>query len=215
MCSTATARSCTKNMEPKSKIAILGGSFNPPHNGHVHLLNAFRENMHFDKVLILPAGIPPHKQAAELAAGEHRLAMCRLAFPDAEVSDIEVKTGGKNYTADTLEIFKRQYPQAQLYFIMGTDMLLSFASWRDPERIVRNAVLLCDCRDEKTSAAQLREFAKTKLHLSSEQCIISDVVPLPLSSTQVRDACRRGESITALVPPAVAEYIKKEGLYGG
>ena len=213
MCSTATARSCTKNMEPKSKIAILGGSFNPPHNGHVHLLNAFRENMHFDKVLILPAGIPPHKQAADLAAGEHRLAMCRLAFPDAEVCDIEVKTSGKNYTADTLEILKRQYPQAQLYFIMGTDMFLSFGTWRDPARILKNATLLCIPRDGKTDAAALRGFARENLHLSDAQYVIGDVCPLEISSSDIRAKRKAGESIAQLVPTAVEAYIKEEGLY--
>ena len=203
-----------KKMVKKDKIAIFGGTFNPPHNGHVHLLKAFCDEIDFDKILIVPAAVLPHKNAPDLAAGEQRLQMCRLAFPAAEVCDIEVKNGGKNYTADTLEALKRVYPDSQFYFIMGTDMLLSFNSWRDPERILKNADLLCDARDETTSVRELRTFAKLMLGLREDQFIISDALPLPLSSTEVREKCRRGESIADLVPPAVAAYIEKEGLYG-
>ena len=191
----------------------MGGTFNPPHNGHVHLLEAFQNAMDFDKILIVPVAIPPHKEAHDLAAPEHRLKMCELAFPAAEVCDIEMRNGGKNYTADTLEQLKQVYPDSQFYFIMGTDMLLSFNRWRDPQRILKNAILLCDARDDTTSVRELRNFAKLVLGLREEQFIISEAAPLPLSSTEVRRKCHRGESIADLVPPAVAAYIRKEGLY--
>ena len=210
MCCTDTVKNYMKQQPKKDKIAILGGTFNPPHNGHLHLLKAFENAMDFDKILIIPAAIPPHKEAPDLAAPEHRLNMCKLAFPTAEVCDIEIKNGGKNYTADTLEQLKEIYPDAQFYFIMGTDML---NTWRDPQRILKNAILLCDARDDTTSVRELRNFAKLMLGLREEQFIISDVQPLPLSSTEVREKCRRGESIADLVPPAVAEYIQKERLY--
>ena len=202
-------------MAKKDNIAILGGTFNPPHNGHVHLLRAFSERMHFDKILIVPAAIPPHKQAKDLAPAEHRLAMCRLAFPDAEICDVEIKNGGINYTADTLEKLKTVYPESVFYFIMGTDMFLSFGSWKDPERILKNAVLLCEGRDKKTDAAALRQFAAEELHLSDRQYIISDVLPLEISSTDIRSRLKNGESIAHFVPPAVEQYIAKEGLYVG
>ena len=202
-----------KKKKKKDKIAILGGTFNPPHNGHVHLLEAFQNAMDFDKILIVPVAIPPHKEAHDLAAPEHRLKMCELAFPAAEVCDIEMRNGGKNYTADTLEQLKQVYPDSQFYFIMGTDMLLSFNRWRDPQRILKNAILLCDARDDTTSVRELRNFAKLVLGLREEQFIISEAAPLPLSSTEVRRKCHRGESIADLVPPAVAAYIRKEGLY--
>lgn len=200
-------------MAKKDKIAILGGTFNPPHNGHVHLLRAFSEVMDFDKILIVPTAVPPHKQAPDLAPGEARFDMCRLAFPEAEVCDIELQNGGRNYTADTLEALKKIYPDSVFYFIMGTDMLLSFHHWRDPERITKNAVLLCDARDKKTDAQALRRFAREKLGLDEKQCMISDVLPLELSSSQIRSMCKNGESIEALVPPAVAAYIRERGLY--
>ena len=200
-------------MEKRNKIAVFGGTFNPPHNGHVHLLNAFLQRMHFDKVLIVPTALPPHKKAADLVSGEHRLQMCRLAFPTAEICNIEIKNGGKNYTADTLEHLKNEYPDAVLYFIMGTDMFLSFGSWRDPERILKNATLLCIPRDEKTDAAALRAFASQNLHLNEAQYMVGDVLPLAVSSSEIRAKLKAGESVAQLVPPAVAAYIKQEGLY--
>ena len=168
-------------MAKKDKIAILGGTFNPPHNGHIHLLKAFSEEFDFDKILIIPTAVPPHKEVKELASGEQRLKMCELAFEGCEICDYEIKRGGKNYTADTLEYLKSVYPESRFYFIMGTDMLLSFASWRDPERIIKNAVLLCDSRESRVSADELRRFAKEKLGLDETRCIISDVKPLEIS----------------------------------
>lgn len=201
-------------MEKRDKIAVFGGTFNPPHNGHVHLLRAFSETMHFDKVLIVPCALPPHKNAPDLVAGEQRLRMCELAFPDAQICDIEIQKGGKNYTADTLEALASIYPNAQLYFIMGTDMLMSFNSWHEPERVLKNAVLLCDSRFRNCDAAALRRYAKEQLHLAPAQYIISDVLPIEISSTDIRSRLNNHESIANLVPPAVEAYIAEEGLYG-
>lgn len=200
-------------MAKKDKIAILGGTFNPPHNGHIHLLKAFSEEFDFDKILIIPTAVPPHKEVKELASGEQRLKMCELAFEGCEICDYEIKRGGKNYTADTLDYLKSVYPESRFYFIMGTDMLLSFASWRDPERIIKNAVLLCDSRESRVSADELRRFAKEKLELDETRCIISDVKPLEISSTEVRERIKNGESVEKLLPQRVREYIEKEGLY--
>ena len=200
-------------MAKRDKIAVFGGTFNPPHNGHLHLLEAFRRAVAFDKVLIVPAAIPPHKEVGNLASGEQRVEMCRRAFPDCEICDYEVRRGGKNYTADTLAYLKTLYPQATLYFIMGTDMFLSFASWHEPWRVVQNAVILCQKRDESVSVEQLRRFGKESLGLKEEQFLISEVTPLELSSTAVREAVESGKSIREMVPAAVAEYIEREGLY--
>ena len=200
-------------MAKRSEIAVFGGTFNPPHNGHIHLLKAFESSINFDKILIVPSAIPPHKKAQSLVSGEHRINMCRLAFPEAGICDYEVKRGGKNYTADTLEHLKKLYPDSNLYFIMGTDTLLSFNSWHEPQRILKNAVLLCDLRDDNITAKELEKFALQKLGLKREQFIISEVKPLELSSTEVRDKIKKGEDISSLVPEGVAEYIRKEGLY--
>ena len=200
-------------MAKKDKIAILGGTFNPPHNGHIHLLKAFSEEMDFEKILIIPTAVPPHKKAEQLASGEQRLKMCELAFPDCEICDYEIKRGGKNYTADTLEYLKSIYPDSSFYFIMGTDMLLSFNSWKDPQRVIKNATILCDSRDSSISRQELCRFVKEELGLTQKQCIISDVKPLELSSSEVRQKIKNGESVENLLPKSVLEYIGKEGLY--
>ena len=198
----------------EQSILVFGGTFNPPHLGHANLLEAFRREMNFDKVLILPSAFPPHKEESEHISGEIRAKMCALAFPDCEICDYEIKRGGKNYTADTLEYLKSIYPESKLYFLMGTDMLLSFNQWRDPERIVKNAVLLCACRDGKTKAKELENFALNELGLTKEQFIISEKEPFEMSSSKIRQAVKNKEDISGYVCPEVAEFIRTEGLYG-
>ena len=111
------------------KIGIFGGTFNPVHQGHVHLAQQCVEELKLDKLLVIPTKQPPHKQVQELASGEHRAQMCRLAFaeiPQAQVSEMELHREGKSYTADTLTQLKQQFPQAQFYLIVGGDMFLTF-----------------------------------------------------------------------------------------
>lgn len=198
----------------KKNILIFGGTFNPPHLGHANLLSAFRSEMDFYKVLILPSAYPPHKQESEHISGKIRAKMCALAFPECEICDYEIKRGGKNYTADTLEYLKSIYPESNFYFLMGTDMFLSFNEWRDPERILKNAVLLCACRDGKNKAKELERYAFEELKLKKEQFIISEKEPFEMSSSRIRQALKNKEDISGYVCPEVAEFIKSEGLYG-
>lgn len=129
-----------KMLEPgKRRIGIYGGTFNPPHSGHVHLARTLAQALGLERVLIIPANLPPHKQAHELASGADRMEMCRLAFPDEpfEISGLELSRGGKSYTCDTLAALQKQYGNAEFYLFMGTDMLLSFHQWRNPGEILR------------------------------------------------------------------------------
>ena len=123
----------------EARIGIFGGTFNPPHSGHVHLARTLAKALQLNRVLIIPANLPPHKQAQMLASGADRMQMCRLAFPDTlfEVSDIELSRGGKSYTCDTLAALREKYADASLYLFMGTDMLLTFHQWRAPREILR------------------------------------------------------------------------------
>lgn len=197
----------------KEKILVFGGTFNPPHLGHSNLLAAFKSEMKFDRVLIIPTAYPPHKEEKEHISGEKRLQMCKLAFPDCEICDYEVARGGKNYTADTLEHLKSVYPHSELYFLMGTDMLLSFGEWKEPQRILKNAVLLCACRDGETKARGLENFALNELHLKKEQFLISEKEPFEASSTDIRKALKNKKDISDFVCPEVAQFIEREGLY--
>ena len=123
------------------RIALYGGSFNPPHLGHAEAAYTVYEELKPDKLLIIPDNIPPHKEMEEgCPSAEERLELCRLAFaeiPGAEVSDIEVRREGRSYTADTVELLRAQYPEAELILVMGTDMLLCFEDWYRFEYLIR------------------------------------------------------------------------------
>ena len=138
------------------RIAIYGGSFNPPHCGHVEAAYAVSERLKPDKMLIIPASIPPHK---ELAGGSpepaERLELTKLAFadiPNAEVSDIEILREGKSYSADTLEQLMQLYPGAEFTFVMGSDMLFSFEEWYRFRFLLENMTLGVFCRSEGEDA---------------------------------------------------------------
>ena len=122
------------------RIGVYGGSFNPIHAAHTALLTAFARRLLLDRLLLIPAGIPPHKAAPDLASGADRMEMCRIAAKGftvcpVEVLDIEVRREGKSYTADTLAELKMVYSRNELFLLMGEDMFLTVEKWRQPERI--------------------------------------------------------------------------------
>lgn len=120
------------------KTGIYGGTFNPIHNGHLHIVEEFRRGLGLDRVLLIPTRVPPHKAAPDLASAGERFAMCRLAAqgkPWLELSDIEMRREGKSYTAETLEELSVLYPQDQFYLLMGEDMFLTLGRWYRPETI--------------------------------------------------------------------------------
>ena len=135
-----------------ARIGIFGGSFNPPHLGHILAVREFREKLTLDRVLLIPAATPPHKTlTANSPAADHRLEMTRLAaaeLPFAEVSDIELRREGASYTADTIEALRRVYPQDEFFLLMGTDMFLSFDTWYQPERIAAQATIAVAHRED-------------------------------------------------------------------
>lgn len=199
------------------KIAIFGGTFNPPHMGHIRLVKAFEEQKGFDKVLIIPTYLPPHKQSTQLASCEDRLQMCRLAFsqPVFEISDIEVQRGGKSYTYDTLKQLAKVYKDAQFYLIIGSDMFLTFHEWRMAEEIFDLCTVCAALREDDKSLAELQEYAKKFFPERADKLniVLSDFKPLEVSSTQLRQKIGEGQDVSNLVPKAVLEYINGRGLY--
>lgn len=195
------------------KIGILGGSFNPPHNGHLYLGRRFRELLELDRVLVIPAGIPPHKAEKKLAPDADRLAMCRMMFRDSffTVSDMELRRQGKSYTVDTLAELKRQYPGDELFLLVGADMLLYFDKWYRWQEILQMCTLCAFARDGEHDAAELERYARETL--KSGRVKIADVPAFPASSTQIREALCRGEPVQELLPGDVIAYIQKKGLY--
>lgn len=190
------------------KIGVFGGTFNPPHNGHVRLAKAAVDQLKLDKLLVIPSCIPPHKIAAKLADGHERLEMCRLAFgcdPRFEVSPMELERGSRSYTVETLRELKALYPDSELYFIVGSDMLESFDKWYLWQEILSLSVLCAASREEGYSP-DLSRFGKL-----AERIRIITLDPLEVSSTQIRNSA--GEVSSELLDPKVAAYIREHGLY--
>ena len=193
-----------------SKLGIYGGTFNPVHLGHVHLLRQVKELAGLDRILIMPDRVPPHKEAPDLASSEDRLAMVKLAFDGIdgiEVSELELKREGRSYTYLTIRDLKALYPDAELFLIMGADMLLTFDKWVNYEEILRNATLIAAAREDGEYAALL-EKAKA---LGNAR--ILPTRPLPMSSTDVRLAAKAGSDLSGMVPESVGRYIAEHDLY--
>ena len=197
------------------KLAICGGTFNPIHNGHLHIAKGFCERLGFDRLLLMPASVPPHKLAPHLASAQHRLAMCQLAAESAgfEASDLELRRSGPSYTVDTLQELHGIYPNAELYLIMGADMFLTLEQWYDFATIFQLAKLCVAPRDDQNKQALLRH-AKHLKNLGAKS-FVEDLPLLPVSSTMIRDRRKQGLSIQGLVPEPVNEYILTHDLYGG
>lgn len=196
------------------RIAVFGGTFNPIHNGHIHLAKKFAEVLEAEKVLIIPTNVPPHKRAANLASASDRLAMSRLAVKSDflfEVSDIEIRRGGPSYTSDTLRELKGRFPDDELYLITGEDMFVTLDKWHEPE-VIFSLATVCAAPRSDSGCAVLSEYAE-KLKKQGAKTRIESIKYLPVSSTMVRNAIKNGENILQYVPKAVEQYIHKNHLY--
>lgn len=203
------------------KIGIYGGTFNPPHLGHLVSARFAMEHLGLDKLIFMPAGDPPHKDLPPNAPpAQTRLELVTLAADalllrdKVEVSDLEVRREGKSYTADTLRVLREDYPGDELWLLMGTDMFLSFQSWRKPEEICAMAHIAAFARSEKDTEKMLesqgRYLEKT---FGAKWAVVRLPQVVPVSSTQIRELLAKGEGREYL-PPAVYGAILRKGLYG-
>ena len=202
------------------KIGILGGTFNPPHKGHVKLGLDFAKKLGLDKVLVIPAKTPTHKKAKGLVSSEDRLKMCALAFEDGifEVSDIEIKSDRDSYTVYTLGMLREKYPEGEFYLIIGSDMFLIFDKWYRYEDILSMCTVCVESRESDGNTHTLKKFAKKNLGIDtskSDKIIINEVKPFPVSSTEIRQKIKDGRGVKRLLGEKVTEYIKNRGLYLG
>lgn len=206
------------------KLLLYGGTFDPPHNGHLNNLRAAAACVKPDRVIVMPAGVPPHKRASTTPAAL-RLEMCacfasltreeNTFVPQLEVSDWEIRRaeqGFRNYTVNTLEMLASQNAGAQLYLAVGSDMLLSFDEWRRWQDILKLARLAVVSRSEGDGEA-LRQKAR-QLDASGERILFAPVKALEMSSTALRARLAAGESCEAELPETVRRVILREGLYG-
>lgn len=196
------------------KLGIMGGTFNPIHNGHLFVADTARRELGLDEVRFIPTGDSPHKEHVGVS-GAHRLDMVRLAtagWTGFTVSDMEIRRGGRSYTCDTLRELSKTEPGCELYFIMGGDMLSTFTTWRNPDWIVHYARIVATMRPGDDSARIRRVCDYLRMEYSSEVKILSPTGP-DISSTEIRRRVALGEDISALVPPSVEKYIRENELY--
>ena len=203
------------NGEQPRRIGVLGGTFDPVHNGHLHIAHALRTALDLDRVLWVPAGRPPHKSGQIVSKDRDRLAMLELALagsPHDEISRIDIDRSGPSYTADTLEFLANRFTPARLFFLMGEDSLRDLPSWHDPERILRVAELAVAGRpgveaDLESVASQV-PAVRNRVH-------VVPIEEIAISSSDIRRRVREHQSIAGLVPAPVEAYIQEHGLYAG
>jgi nicotinate-nucleotide adenylyltransferase len=194
-----------------NQMGVLGGTFNPPHRGHLELARHAKSELGLERVLLMPAHSAPHKGDEGDPGPERRLEMCRLAAAGAagiEACGLEIERGGPSYTVDTLRAIHKSHPETELTFIVGADMALTLPRWREPEALVGLAKLAVAGREDGRREDVLRELAP----LAAATTFL-EMPPVEVSSSQVRERVHAGESIAGLVEPAVAEYIAEHGLY--
>lgn len=198
-------------------IGIFGGSFDPVHLGHLLIAEQALNQANLERLIFVPAAIPPHKQEQQLSSPEARVQMLRLAIgghPKFEVDECELKRTGISYTVDTLREFCTRYPDDQLYFLMGADSLAEFHTWKDPQEICKLAIpliverpnappvdyrLLADYAD----AARLKEIQSAAIRS----------LQIEISSTAIRNLARDGKSFRFQTPRAVEQFIIEKRVY--
>ncbi|MDA0577288.1 MAG: nicotinate-nucleotide adenylyltransferase [Verrucomicrobia bacterium] len=201
----------------KSRIGILGGTFNPIHVGHMILAQSALEAYELSSVIFMPCATPAHKGRQALLSGKHRLAMVERAIgwnPFFEVSDVELQRTGVSYAVDTVSVLTRQRPQAQLFFIIGTDTLLELHKWRS----VYDLLALCRFITFGRPGPALDALGAKSLNLDPPwpERLMKDVTAgrlLDVSSTDIRYRVAEGLSIRYLVPPEVEMYIAEHRLF--
>ena len=189
------------------KTGIFGGTFDPPHVGHLIAAQDALETLGLDRVLFIPARLPPHKQKEKVSEAAVRLQMIQAAAggnPNFEVSDVELNRTGPSYTVDTLRELHKQRPGDEFYLLLGVDQVQEFSTWREPDEVRR--------------LARLAMLTRSGIEEAAAGDIVYQTVPVTrvdVSSTLVRQRVTSGKSIRFLVPEAVERIITAEGLYSG
>ena len=200
-------------MSPRRRIGVFGGAFDPPHRGHLALVQSAIEALQLDEVRVLPTGQAWHR-AGPLSEAQDRLAMTRLAFagvPQVRVDDREIRRSGPSYTVDTLTELAAEQPEAALYLLIGDDQRRSLPGWRRIDDICRLAIICAAARDPQV--APWHDGASTARPVAGPPI---QPLPMPLmaiSATDIRERCARQADIASLVSPAVERYIHDHHLY--
>lgn len=197
------------------RIGIFGGSFNPPHNGHLHLAACVHDALQLDEVWLVPAKQPPHKSAAAYAPAEDRLEMCRLAseqYPWMRAEDYELRQDAVSYSYYTVTHFAEEYPDAEFFFLIGGDMLRSFQKWYRWQEILQYTALAAIAREPQEyaelekCAAELRQYGEIYL---------LNVETIAISSTKIRENVQKRQNNSCYLPEKIVQYINERKLYSG
>ncbi|MFZ0039887.1 MAG: nicotinate-nucleotide adenylyltransferase [Solirubrobacteraceae bacterium] len=195
------------------RLGILGGTFNPPHLGHMICAQEAYRELALDRVMLIPTRIPPHKSVEHEPGPEHRLELCRLAVAGDdrfEVSELELERDGPSYTVDTLNVLKSQAPNNELVLIVGGDIAAGLPQWHEPEQVLELATLAVAKR--RGTARGSVETALLELK-GGERARFFQMPRIGISSTMIRRRVSAGQPIRYLVPDAVVDYIRRHRLY--
>jgi nicotinate-nucleotide adenylyltransferase len=198
-----------------ASVGILGGTFNPPHIGHLVCAQEARSQLRLDRVVLMPVHTPPHKAALDDPGPEARLALCQAAIAgddELEISALEIERGGSSYTVDTLRALNGSREGDDLTFIVGGDMASSLPSWREPEAVLELARVAVAEREEH----RRHEIAERlgALRGADERIVFFTMPRLDISSSDIRRRIAEGRPIRWLVPAEVCDEIERRGLYG-
>lgn len=198
------------------RIGIYGGTFDPPHAGHKKYVDELKERLSLDKLIVIPTATPPHKTKSSFSSSEERLEMLKILFgsdADVEVSDMEILRGGKSYTWETVTLLRENYPEDELIFLLGSDMLFTFHQWLNPDVILSKVKICAVTRSGEFGEEKLRDYIEEKFPEKKERFITCAFEPIELSSTEVRNAICEGKCVDGLVDARVLKYIKEKELY--
>jgi nicotinate-nucleotide adenylyltransferase len=201
------------------RLGIFGGTFDPPHVGHLLAASDAFEHLALDRLFLVPAATQPLKATRATAPAADRLAMVRLTVgsdPRLEADPVEVDRNGLSYTVDTLKEFSRRFPSSEIFFLVGADVLSSFAQWRDPHSILELATLAVMRRADSGDSRDSGDSEGSVVEMDAGLARRAAFIPtrrVDVSSTEIRDRVRSGRSIHGFVTDAVADYIGSHGLY--
>jgi nicotinate-nucleotide adenylyltransferase len=201
-----------------ARIGILGGTFNPPHRGHVELARHALAELSLERVLLMPVHTPPHKPGGEDPGPEHRLEMCRLAVaeePGLSACALELQRAGPSYTADTLTEIHQRDPEAELTFIVGADTARTLPSWREPQAVLELAEIAVAGRAGTDRAEVIRALeAAVAGSPVSPRVRFLEMAPVEASSSAARELIAAGAGAAGMLGDEVAAYVAAHGLYG-
>ena len=204
------------NEKTIERIGVFGGSFDPVHMGHLTIAQDAVEQLELDRLIFVPAAVPPHKQEKTLAVGQQRFEMLQLATEgnlSFEVSDMELRRGGVSYTVDTMKQIQLEHPGAELFFVVGLDSLTILHLWRNVEQLLELCTVVPFARGGEDPARVAEQIQLSKDWKNKLLGRVIRIHEVEISASEIRMRLAEGLSIRYLVPPEVEMYIAEHGIY--